>query len=328
MLRLIGKWLIGFIVSFAALGYVSSAVPLERVTVLLVKASPSSILAALGLILLVAALRAWRWQLIVGWFGIVVTFRRSFDLVQLGNFITQCVPGTIGGDIVRAWAAPRMACPLKEATYAIVVDRIFGLVALVIVGAGAGFFFLESFRSDTSWRLPEGALILGVVCAVFFMISGILILFSRRVRNKVRWLKAALCYAFRVVWLRKWNVGLLLAISVLSHIVFCIMTFVLAYGLGTRNIAFFTLIAVLPPIMLITMMPISLAGWGVREGAMMFALDFIGIPRNEALAISILIGIMTFVGSLYGAFVLSYLFALSPAVSKQSGDSKVGLDGN
>jgi len=331
MLRLIGKWLIGFSVSLAALGYASSAVPLEQAAALLVKASPLSVLAALGLVLIMTALRAWRWQLVVGWFGIAVSFRRSFDLVQLGNFVSQCVPGIIGGDIVRAWAAPRMACPIKEASYAIIADRAFGFVALVIVGTVAGIIFLEDIWPDIEWQLSGGALMSGVVGTLLFLVvSGALILSSRSAQDKARRLQVGLQYALQFVWRRKRHVSLLLAISILSHVIFCVMAFVLAYGLGVRGITLFALIAVLPPVMLLTMLPISLAGWGIREGAMMFALSYIGVPRGEAFAVSILIGIVTFAGALHGAFVLVHLFGQSSRTeaSLQPSDPEGGLDTN
>ena len=108
------------------------------------------------------------------------------------------------------------------------------------------------------------------------------------------------------------------------------MAFVLAYGLGVRGITLFALIAVLPPVMLLTMLPISLAGWGIREGAMMFALSYIGVPRGEAFAVSILIGIVTFAGALHGAFVLVHLFGQSSRTeaSLQPSDPEGGLDTN
>ena len=53
--------------------------------------------------------------------------------------------------------------------------------------------------------------------------------------------------------------------------------------------------------MLISTLPISLAGWGVREGAMVAALTFVGVETSEALALSILFGLTLLVVSLLGA---------------------------
>src|SRR5690606_4783819 len=53
-----------------------------------------------------------------------------------------------------------------------------------------------------------------------------------------------------------------------------------------------------PPVMLVSMVPISIAGWGVREGAMITAFGLVGLDTADALALSIVFGVIV---SLVGA---------------------------
>lgn len=59
----------------------------------------------------------------------------------------------------------------------------------------------------------------------------------------------------------------------------------------------------MPPIMLITMLPISIAGWGVREATMMVAFSYAGLPQADGIAVSLLFGASSFVVGAFGGLL-------------------------
>jgi uncharacterized membrane protein YbhN (UPF0104 family) len=59
----------------------------------------------------------------------------------------------------------------------------------------------------------------------------------------------------------------------------------------------------IPPIMLITMMPISIAGWGVREATMMVIFGYAGLAQTDGTAVSILFGAVSFIVGAAGGLV-------------------------
>jgi hypothetical protein len=59
----------------------------------------------------------------------------------------------------------------------------------------------------------------------------------------------------------------------------------------------------IPPIMLITMMPISIAGWGVREATMMVAFGYAGLAQTDGTVVSILFGAVSFIVGCGGGLV-------------------------
>ena len=59
----------------------------------------------------------------------------------------------------------------------------------------------------------------------------------------------------------------------------------------------------MPPVILIAAIPISIAGWGVREGAMITAFSYAGLPESDALAISVLFGAGAFIIGAIGGLV-------------------------
>ena len=61
------------------------------------------------------------------------------------------------------------------------------------------------------------------------------------------------------------------------------------------NLDFLHAVLLIPPVILVAAIPVSIAGWGVREGAMVAAFTFAGLPKDDALTISVLYGASLFV---------------------------------
>jgi hypothetical protein len=68
-----------------------------------------------------------------------------------------------------------------------------------------------------------------------------------------------------------------------------------------------------PPVMLITMLPISIAGWGVREATMGLAFGYAGLMSNEGVNVSLLFGAVSFLVGVFGGLV----WILSPEKAAQ-----------
>ena len=91
-------------------------------------------------------------------------------------------------------------------------------------------------------------------------------------------------------------------LSAINFVVMVFMVYVLAMGLGI-TIGFGDLLVLVPPVILLSMLPISLAGWGVREGAMIVALGFVGVAQGNALALSFLFGVVNLLTALPGGVI-------------------------
>jgi uncharacterized membrane protein YbhN (UPF0104 family) len=76
----------------------------------------------------------------------------------------------------------------------------------------------------------------------------------------------------------------------------------LAYGLGLPA-KFSEFIVLIPPVILATVIPLSFAGWGVREGVMVALLGAVGISASDSIALSVCFGLVILVGALPGGLV-------------------------
>jgi hypothetical protein len=125
-----------------------------------------------------------------------------------------------------------------------------------------------------------------------------------------RWLKtwwvthhfyACSVIANRVIFSR--NHGPAIAVySILVHVLAVVIAWCVVKSIAAP-VMFGQVFQLVPPVMLITMLPISIAGWGVREATMGLAFGYAGLATNEGVNISLLFGAVYFIVGAIGGLV-------------------------
>src|SRR5256886_2499566 len=233
--------------------------------------------------------------------GAPLPTRQAMRFNVIGTFFNQTLPSSIGGDAVRLWLVARSGAGWRAATYSIFVDRAIGLIALAIIIVAS---LPWSYRLITD---PNGrSALLLVDFAALAGGAGFLILGRLRWPWLKRWwathhLHACSAIANRLLFSRRRGPKLA-ALSLLVHV----LTVVIAWCV-VRSIAapvlFGQIFQLLPPVILITMLPISIAGWGVREATMGLAFGYAGLMANEGVNISLLYGAVSFIVGAVGGLV-------------------------
>ena len=90
--------------------------------------------------------------------------------------------------------------------------------------------------------------------------------------------------------------------SLFIHLINIVVIYILAVDLGIA-ISFLASFVLFPIVILFMLVPISIAGWGVREGAMVIFLGLVGISSESALAVSLLYGIILTIVGLAGGIL-------------------------
>ena len=102
-----------------------------------------------------------------------------------------------------------------------------------------------------------------------------------------------------------WGAGLA-ACSLLSNLNFALGAYLLAGALGVPA-TLWDMLAVMPAVTLAATLPVSLGGWGVREGALVLLLGHCGVPASQALALSLTFGAFGLMGSSPGPEYILFL---------------------
>ncbi len=281
------------------------------------------ILATLAL----ATLSAWRWQMILACMQSPVVFGESWRLVMTGLFFNQILPSGIGGDAVRVWLLSRGGTRLRTAIFSVVADRIFALGAVILCMAGFLPLLLHGPAKwpviflTTAGSLAVGAIFvlpraLGALTRVWpdrlYPVGGRLI---DRGRDLLREFAAVLV---RILSARPEG-PTVIAISITNQLVLGWIVYFIAGRLHVE-IGLLTAIALFTPAMLLSMLPISLGGWGVREAALVWLLGTVNVPQEASLAISVLFGVVSTAAGLVGGVL--WLFERHPGAPARPSASR------
>lgn len=265
-----------------------------------------SVLGIVGVMVLQVIVAVFRWYRIMISKGVQISVRRSARYFWLGLFFNQLLPSSIGGDAIRGYCLVRDGQSVGRATLSVLLDRILGMAGLVVLIALAIPYAMNLINNpEMQWGMMSALL---VVIAGFIAILFIDI-FTRRFSSwRVMKGLTTLASDARQLLGSRQGLGLVL-FSVLIHILSIVVVGMLSSALSIK-VDWIALTIIVPVTTLLITIPLSIAGWGVREGVMVVGLGYVGIAPEEALALSILYGLLTLVVALPG--VLAWL--TDPAV--------------
>jgi uncharacterized protein (TIRG00374 family) len=263
-------------------------------------ADPMAIAAAWAILLAVALPTALRWSRVLKALGVPAAVNKTLPAVLIGNFFNQGLPSTIGGDAFRAWeisAATGARLPL--ALSSVVIDRVAGFLALFIL---VTLMLPELFAIAPS-RFAFAVLLLLIAGYAAVGALMMLDLFHKPLARfrLVRGL-AQLSADMRCVLLSPARAIPVLAYGLVNNSASTLALYIIACGLGIP-VSVAGCFAIAPLAALVAALPISVAGWGVREGAFVAGFGLLGIGGVEALILSVLFGLVSIVAALPGGFV-------------------------
>jgi uncharacterized membrane protein YbhN (UPF0104 family) len=194
----------------------------------------------------------------------------------------------------------RAGLTVAAAVNSVMLERIATVFALVVLVA-----VTQPLLQARVPTLP-GTWVFPVLSVLGVIGIGVLTLFNRLPRSLHRWKLVRglinLAIDARLTFLKPGNALPTLFWCVLGHLNLSLVVYLLARGLNLPVDGIDCLVLV-PPVILITILPISIAGWGVRETAMVTAFGFVGVPEHSSLALSILFGVVVVVTGLPGGLI-------------------------
>ncbi|MGE0753835.1 MAG: lysylphosphatidylglycerol synthase transmembrane domain-containing protein [Alphaproteobacteria bacterium] len=229
----------------------------------------------------------------------VMPFTEAFRIYYISVFFSNCLPGTIGGDVVRIWITRSDRIPLGLTVNSIIIDRLLALTGVMFLLL-CMLPVLSGIIDFDPWMLFFGFILLAMIgCFLIIQVDHALERFEHIKTIKL------LRYFFNCMRLlinKPVMSALSLIFATLSHVFYGLCTFVLAQGMGVE-LSLIECIALMPLVMLVITMPISIAGWGVREAVMVQLLALVGVAGTAAVAISLQLGILNVLVSLPAAFL-------------------------
>jgi len=291
------KNLIKLIITIVLFYYLSRLIDFDKLQKIVLQGHLEWIILALFFQLSSTFVAAYRWFKISKLINLTENLSFYIQSYFKGTFFNQVLPSSIGGDAVKIYDLIKKGYNKKDAFYDVFVDRVIGLVGLLILNLFSTILFFGTFSNDFS---------LLIIFITLSGIGGFLFLFHLEkitFLGKYKFLDLFHRLARRLNKLYASNKILMqhLAISIAVHILSVLAMFSLSLSIDL-NIDFEVLLIAIPPVFLLTIVPISLAGWGIREGAMVGILMLVGADQTKVLAMSILYGLLLILSAIPGAF--------------------------
>jgi len=246
------------------------------------------ILAVVFMFVVQTYVAAWRWWVILRHHHLGVRISTAVRISFIGAFFNQLLPSSFGGDVARAWYVYRNGGSKRISVITVLSDRIYGMAMLACLGI---IFFpvLLYFSVSNDALIVVGVVMIAAssaLIAVFWLdrLPG----WARR-WALIRHL-GSLSEAARAVTVDRRAMAPLLGLSLLVHAITILAIVVLLEAVAPQlNVLLCA--ALVPVIMLMAMIPVSIAGWGVRESTMIYGLGLANTPPEAALIVSILVGL-------------------------------------
>lgn len=298
------------VMTFILFGIFFANLDFDRLQEQVAKLQVSTILIASIAILFQSLIGAARWHLLLTKVTVYVERIRTLNVYLSAVFINQILPASIGGDAVRAVMIRRGALTLDAAIVSIFVERALMLLCLISVMFIQQLFFVEEYFFSPGTVI---SLVGSFLTLIFFLWVSTIFLWRRlkwKWTEKINGWYASLLSLVKQACLDWRTVSVSIFLAYGGVIAFCTAIYLISMGLGI-SISFQTSCLIGPTILLASTLPISLGGWGVREGATATCFVLVGLDLTDGLMVGVCLSVVTLIAALPGAFSLVLSLKLS-----------------
>ena len=255
----------------------------------------------LGLVAVDRCVMIWRWILLLRSSGISITTAAAARLFLVSSFVGSFLPAGVGADAARAYGLARETTSGSEALASVAVDRVLGVMSITVM-AMVGLIAWPPAQRDP--RYIAAILAMMVICRLFFSAGWWLrtlvppTFHQQRVVSKMMRLGDALgrykdrrrVLAHVMIWS--------LAVQVLR----ITQAYYLGLGLGL-TVPYSYYLLFMPIGLLMLLLPISISGFGVPQGVIVWLLRPVGVPDPQSFALATLIILTGMAGNLPGLWL-------------------------
>ncbi len=236
---------------------------------------PLYFIASVMLYVIATFISAERWRVLLNEpYGL----GRLFSLYMIGSFFNNLLPGMIGGDAVKAYYLYSDTKKGGSSLGSVFMDRYTGFIALMVIGLVAGLIGFQELK-EVNMHLVMPALF------VIFILTSVFI-FGFRIGR--RFSMVSDFYEYFHYYIRKKKIMLYtFFLSIIVQLIGVVMVYLISRGIGLSP-RMLTLLVFVPVITTAMTVPVSISGFGVREGAFVILFGLIGISPEAAASVSFL----------------------------------------
>ena len=300
------------VVTVAILAYLATRIDMGEAVQATAAISTPHLVLVLMMVALDRAVMILRWVLLLRASGIDISTAGAARLFLVSSFVGSFLPAGIGADAARAYGLAKESTTGSEALASVAVDRLLGVASLVLMAIIGVIVWTP--EEPGGWRLPAAIVAALAACVAAFWANEWLRLLIPTHRHEGFVTRRLLRLTDAVGRYRNRR-GVLVHVLVWSVVVQVLritQAYILALGLG-MTVPFTYFLLFMPLALLLLLLPISISGFGLPQGGIVWMLQPMGVPESQAFALSTLIVLTGLAGNLPG--LLLWLRARNPVKS-------------
>ena len=270
----------------------------------MLRTDPTALATVALLVLLDRVVMIWRWILLLRASGTPIAARTAAHIFLVSSFVGSFLPAGVGGDAARAYALGQRTARRGAAVASVAIDRILGVVAIALMGA-FGVAVYAGRHAD-----PQVRMVAISSAAVVLVASAAAVWADRWIRwlpdawHHVTLVRLPLRIADSVATYRDQPRTLLVVfgLSILVQVLRVLQAYGLGVGLGL-TVPFGYYLVFMPIGLLMLLLPLSVSGFGLPQGVIVWLLRPQGVPDELSFALSTLIVLSGLFGNLPGALL-------------------------
>jgi len=296
-------------VSLLVLSVLVAKVDLKEALSTILAAKWTFLAVSWGLMILSTILGSYRWKVLIHVQGDNFRLGRLIKLYFIGMFFNLAMPSLVGGDVVRGYSISRSTKSISRSFIPILLERGIGLFALISISLIAASSLLSYSKIIRGWGglLSVGAFALLLLIFLLrkhfysFAVGLLKLIGFKEASGKVQGIRDILRQYRR----SKRSISFAFLISLFIQILVILTNYFIALSMDIE-IPLYSLCIYVPIINLISMVPISLNGVGIREGAYVYFLGMANVSKSSALSLSLVwLGVLLLCGIIGGIFWLA-----------------------
>jgi len=272
------------VVSLSIIVVILSRVSVREMLARAASGVPLYFAGALALMLLSIVLVALRWRLLARWLGMAMSIKLAVRALFLAMFGGQVLPSALGADVLRGWLLARKTNGGARVVVSLVADRLVALFAACLLLLISDRAIARLLPNVAPFVAPLAVLCVGALLLAF--LAGL---------RRMSVLDAEAGQAKPLL------LAIAIAVVVQGAAVATAALVATAYGM---NGALALWVSVIPLSVILSSIPVSVNGWGVREAAIVTLAAPLGVAPADALLVSVTLGALNVLASLPGALVM------------------------
>ena len=300
-----GKSRAGFVLKIfitgALLWLILAKVEYRETVRIIMQLDRSGLWVAVLLAIAAVVLSAYKWRIILAARGWNLSLAALTKVYFTGLFFNNFLPSSIGGDLMRIYLIGKKIGSSSEAAASVILERVLATVGLaipVLLAVIPNRRLLGSFQSVLVYFFIFclALVILVIRPSVAHPMTQISWSWWQKCLDKLR----AINKVIQSYGQRKGAVVRVIGYSVLFQFSIVLINYFLMLAMGINHITLWQCTFIIPLISAVSMVPVSINGLGIREGAYVLLFTPLGLSTTQAVTLSLIFFIIVTAISLLG----------------------------